>query len=70
VEEIIWHVWGEASEVPQKVGWLEVAHLERKELADVLLSRRGQPPHHLGPQRGVGVSRSDDILYFCRVPVV
>jgi hypothetical protein len=38
-----------------------------------LLSRRGQPPYELGPQRGVRVSfvwRGDDNLYFCGIPVV
>jgi hypothetical protein len=65
VEEVVWHVWNEASEVPQKLGWLAVAHLEREELADALLSRGGPSPHKLGPQRGVGVSfgrRGDDVL--------
>jgi hypothetical protein len=56
VDEVVWHVWGEAPEVLQKLGWLAVAHLERKELADALRSGGGQPPHQLCPQRGVGVS--------------
>jgi hypothetical protein len=74
VEEVIWHVWGKAPEVPQKLWWLAVAHLfKRKELADASLSLQGQPPHLLGPQHGVGVllrQRDDDILYFCSVLVV
>jgi hypothetical protein len=65
VEEVFWHVWGEASEVPQVQGRLAVAHLELKKLVDELLSRRGQPPHQLCPERGVGVwfgRRGDDVL--------
>jgi hypothetical protein len=64
VEEVIWHVWDEACEVPQKLGWLAVAHLVREELVDALLSRGGQLPHKLGPQRGAGVSfcRRGDVL--------
>jgi hypothetical protein len=42
-------------EVPHKLGWLEVAHHEHKELADALLSRGGQPPHELCPRCCIGV---------------
>jgi hypothetical protein len=38
VEEVFWHVWDEAPEVPQELGRLAVVHLESKELADTLLS--------------------------------
>jgi hypothetical protein len=72
-EEVVWHVWDEASEVPEKLGRLAVVHLEREELADALLSRGVQTRHVLGPQRGVGVSlqrRGDDVLYFRGIPVV
>jgi hypothetical protein len=65
VEEVIWHVWSEASEFPQKLGWLAVAHFEREELVDELLSRRGQSPQNLDLQRCVGVSfgrRDDGVL--------
>ena len=74
MEEAVWHVWGEAPEVTEKLGWLAIAHLlESKELADALFYRGGQPPHQLGPQGGVGVSfwqKDNDILYPRGVPVV
>jgi hypothetical protein len=66
-EEVVWHVWYTAPEVPQELRWLMVAHLERKELVDVLLSRGGQPPHELGLQCGVGAllgQGDDDVLQF------
>jgi hypothetical protein len=59
--------------MPQKLGQLVAAHLERKELTDALLSRGGHPPNELGPERGVSVlirRRGDNVLYFCGVPVV
>jgi hypothetical protein len=65
MEEAIWHVWGESPQVPQKLGRLTFNHLERKELADSLLSRGGQPPQERGPQRGAGVLfgwSGDDVL--------
>jgi hypothetical protein len=65
VEEVFWQVWGEVPEVPQKLKRFAVAHLERKGLANTLLSQGGQPPHQVCPQRGVGVlfgRRGDDVL--------
>jgi hypothetical protein len=60
--------------VPEKLGRLAVAHLlERKELADALLSQGEQPPRQLGPQCGVQVSfrwRGDDVFYFRGILVV
>jgi hypothetical protein len=74
VEEVASHFWGETPEMSEKLRWLAVAHLlERKKLANVLLSPEGEPPHQLGPHGGVKVSlrqRCDDILYFQCVPVV
>jgi hypothetical protein len=73
-EGVLWHVRGQAPEVPQKLGRFTDAHLlESNELAEAFLSGVDQPHKDLGLQRGVRVSfgrRGDDILYFCGVPVV
>jgi hypothetical protein len=79
LDEMLWSrlsgtCGGEAPEMSKKLGGLAVAHvLKRKEVAVALLSRGGQPPHQLHPERGVVVSlqrRGDDIPYFRGVPVV
>lgn len=73
MEEGVWHIWGEATQVSEKLRRLAIAHLlESKKLEDALFYRRGQPPHQLGPQRGAGVSfwrKDNDILYSRGIPV-
>jgi hypothetical protein len=42
--------------------FLDAHLLQRKELADALLSQGGQPPHQFGLQRGVGVSSGGEMM--------
>ena len=60
--------------MPQELQRLTVAHLlDRDELMDALLLQGGQPPHKLGPERGIGVMfglRSDDVRNACRITLV
>lgn len=73
-QDILGHVGGEGSEMPQELRRFTVTHLlDRDELVDALLLRGGQPPHELGPERGVGIMfgrRGDDVRDACRITLV
>jgi hypothetical protein len=72
-QEIVRQAPDEASEVPQELRRLAIAHLlERKNPVSALLPREEQSFQQLGPQLGVGVllERRGDYVHLCGVSLV